>query len=251
MNYFLSFFIVWGFFSPDLGAIDCHKSQLPLSYKQNPHTKVFKLDSNVVGFVGEMTIDVDGSPQAYNPQDTGLDALCSAGCAGHLSPDVIVFVKGKPYIQKSADPFPGYYLASTALTDGRFHDTDFRRYVNAEKIPYISVPPNMLKYVRKGDIVFVHNKKTNKNAFAIVADVGNNLHIGEGSVALADSLGVKILYKKTKHQISGCDAINGTVAYIIFKNTGTGKPLTVEEIAERASAIPQNTIDEYVNCLFK
>jgi len=227
----------------------CTKTKLALSYKKNPNATVFKLDSNVVGFVSEMTIDIDGSPRAYNPQDTGIDALASAGGAGHLSKAVIVFKGNNPYIQKSTDPFPGYFLSQTALTDKRFADTNYRRYVNSDSIPYISLPFNMFTNAKLGDIVFVFNKKTNKSAFAIVADKGDNTHIGEGSMALAAALGIKLAFSKKKHQVIGCDAVDGNIAYVVFKNTGTGKPLTVQEIKHKAEGITEAKAKEYVDCL--
>ena len=40
----------------------------------------YKVDGkNGLAFKGGMTIDADGSPHAYNPQNTGLDALGNAG----------------------------------------------------------------------------------------------------------------------------------------------------------------------------
>ena len=109
----------------------------------------------------------------------------------------------------------------------------------------------MFKNARPGDIAFVFNKKTNKSAFAIIADKGDNTHIGEGSVALANAINVKLIFSRRKHQIIAADASNGTIAYVLFKNTGTGKPLSIEEITAKASSIPQSKIDEYLNCLLR
>jgi len=229
----------------------CTKTKLALSYKKNPNAAVFKLDSNVVGFVSEMTIDIDGSPRAYNPQDTGIDALVSAGGAGHLSKGVIVFKGSNPYIQKSTDPFPGYFLSQTALIDKHFADTNHRRYVNSDSIPYISLPFNMFTNAKLGDIAFVFNKKTNKSSFAIVADKGDNTHIGEGSLALADALGIKLSFSKKKHQVIGCNAVDGTIAYVVFKSSGTGKPLTIQEIKHKADGITEAKAKEYLDCLMK
>ena len=230
---------------------NCHKTQLLLSYPKNPGAKVFRLDSNVVGYVSEMAIDIDGSPQAYNPQDTGLDALASAGGAAHLSRSVIVFTDNKPFIQTATDPFPGYFLSQTSLQDKHFATTDHRRYVNADSIPYIALPFNMFKNAHLGDIAFVKNKKTGKTALAIVADAGDNKHIGEGSVALANELGIQLSFSRRKHQIIGCNAVNGTIAYVVFNNSGTGKPLTLPEIKDKASLITQDKMDEYMNCLLE
>lgn len=250
-TFFLTVMISVAAFNLTNTQAPCTKTKLALSYKKNPNTTVFKLDSNVVGFISEMTIDIDGSPRAYNPQDTGIDALASAGGAGPLSKDVIVFKGGKPFIQRSTDPFPGYFLSQTALTDKHFADTDYRRYVNSDSIPYISLPFNMFANAKLGDVAFVFNKKTNKSAFAIVADKGDNTHIGEGSLALANALGVKLVFSKKKRQVIGCDALDGTIAYVVFKNTGTGKPLTREEIQHKANSITEAKAKEYLDCLMK
>src|SRR5580704_6176725 len=63
-----------------------------------------------------MTIDADGAPNAYHPDNVGLDDLANAGTPGRwegLAKDA----DGEPFIQGPADPFPGYYVSATALSD--------------------------------------------------------------------------------------------------------------------------------------
>jgi len=62
-------------------------------------------DSQDFFFVSGMTIDADGAPNAYNPDDTGLDALANAGAPAHWD-GVITDRSGNPLIQRKSDPFP-------------------------------------------------------------------------------------------------------------------------------------------------
>lgn len=239
------------FFSEDsiVGQTTCEKVDLKLSYPKNPTAKVWKINNAVIGYVSEMTIDVDGSPRAYHPQNIGLDNLSSAGGVGNLSTSVIVFEGNKPYIQKSSDPFPGYYLSQTSLVDATKKATDYRRYVNSEEIPYIAIPPNLIaKGVKKGDLAYVFNQKTNKGSFAIVADTGNNKHIGEGSVKLSENLGIKLIYKKNLKQIIASDSDKGIV-YLIFPNSGNNKPLTLAEIEAKSQQFDKAEIKKMIACL--
>jgi hypothetical protein len=86
-----------------------------------------------------MTIDADGAPNAYNPDDTGLDELANAGTAARWN-GIITDRDGNPLVQKESDPFPGYYISCTSLSDTRKRFTDPTAYVDASKIPYVALP---------------------------------------------------------------------------------------------------------------
>ena len=82
-----------------------------------------------------MTIDADGAPNAYHPDNTGLDDLKNAGAPGYwegLAKDK----DGEPFVQGPDDPFPGYYVSATALADRSKPVNDPTRYVDASKIPF-------------------------------------------------------------------------------------------------------------------
>src|SRR3954447_14645348 len=81
-------------------------------------------------FVSGMTIDADGAPNAYNSGDTGLDALANAGAPTHWD-GVITDRRGNPLIQQKNDPFPGYYISCTSLSDETKRFTDPTGYVDA------------------------------------------------------------------------------------------------------------------------
>ena len=137
-----------------------------------------------------MSIDADGSPHAYNPQDTGLDYLANAGRNGNwwgLATDA----RGNPLIQGAQDPAPGYYVSTTSLTNAGFSNSDPRRYVNSETVAYIAIPPVLQNYgARLGAIALVTNTNNGITSEAIVADIGPANEIGEGSIMLADNLGI-------------------------------------------------------------
>jgi Fungal chitosanase of glycosyl hydrolase group 75 len=229
----------------------CSKEDLGLTYPQNPTAKVWKIHNYIIGYVSEMTIDVDGSPQAYHPQNIGLDNLAYATSKGELSKYVIVYNEERPYIQTALDPFPGYYLSQTSLQDVSKKETDYRRYVNSEEIPFIAIPDNLrANGLQKGDLAYVFNRKTRKGSFAIVADIGSSLHIGEGSVKLAERLGINLSYKKGVKQIIGCDADSGII-YLIFPNSGNQKPMSLYEIESKAQQYNLNEINSLIECLLR
>ena len=90
-------------------------------------------------FTSSLMIDADGAPNAYNPEDTGLDDLSNAGQPGHWD-GIIADEEGNPVVQGPDDPFPGYYISCTALSDWTKERIDPTRYVDASKIPYIALP---------------------------------------------------------------------------------------------------------------
>lgn len=180
-------------------------------------------------FVSRMTIDADGAPNAYNRSDTGLDALANAG-----GPDgwdgIITDRNGNPLIQQQADPFPGYYISCTSLSDKSKRFSDPTGYVDASKIPYIALPPEVADPggARLGDFAVVVNLKNGKYSFAIYADIGS---FGEGSVALAEQLGIS------------SDARQGGqhdgVLYLLFPGSGNGRPRTLDEIRNQGKTLLQ------------
>jgi len=145
-------------------------------------------DRRAFYFVSGMMIDADGAPNAYNPDDTGLDELANAGTPARWN-GIITDQDGEPLIQQESDPSPGYYISCTSLSDDTRKFDDPTGYVNASKIPYIALPKDLADWggTRLGDFAVVINLRNGKSSFAIYADIGR---LGEGSVALADALGI-------------------------------------------------------------
>jgi Fungal chitosanase of glycosyl hydrolase group 75 len=181
-------------------------------------------------FESGMTIDADGAPNAYHPDNSGIDDLKNAGAPGHwegLAKDA----EGEPFIQGPNDPFPGYYVSETALADRSKAVNDPKRYVDASKIPFVVLPGGLARQLgaRVGDFAVVFNERNGKSSYAIFGDVGPYDRIGEGSVSLAENLGIR------------SDARNGGarqgVLYLIFPGSGEGRPRTVEEINDRGQKL--------------
>jgi len=138
---------------------------------------------------GPLAIDADGAPTAYHPTSSrGLDNLENAGRPGDWY-GLACDVTGVPVIQGSHDPAPGYYVSTTALVDRRFVSSSPHRYVDANKVPFLAIPPDLKALgVRLGDVALVEYQ--GRSSPAIVADVGPRGHLGEGSIALARALGI-------------------------------------------------------------
>ena len=171
-------------------------------------------------FSAGMTIDADGAPNAYHPNDTGIDELANAGWPGHWN-GIITDPHGIPLVQQEADPFPGYYISCTSLADKTKQFTDPTRYVDATKIPYVALPEEIAESggARLGDFVLVINLRNGKSSFATYADIGS---LGEGSVALAEKLGIS---PNARH-----GGESDGVLYMFFPGSGNMKPRTIGEI---------------------
>ena len=179
-----------------------------------------------------MTIDADGAPNAYHPDNTGLDDLSNAGSPGNwygLAKDA----DGEPFVQGVNDPFPGYYVSATALADRTKPVNDPTRYVDASKIPFIVLPGAMARQIgaRPGDFAVVFNQRNSKSSYAIFGDVGPPDRIGEGSMALAENLGIR------------SDARNGGarrgILFLVFPGSGNGRPRTIDEINAESEKLLQ------------
>ncbi len=180
--------------------------------------------NNVLQFTSGMTIDADGSPRAYHPvSDSGLDALANAGKKGNWW-GIVTDKKGEPVVQGKDDPAPGFYVSTTSLQNSAKKITDQSRYVNSDSIPFFVLPNNktILALVKTGDIAHVENLRNGKSCYAIFADVGPKDKIGEGSIKLANNLGIN------SNPRSG--GIADSVKYTVYIGSGTGKSRSVAEI---------------------
>jgi hypothetical protein len=181
-------------------------------------------------FQAGMAIDADGAPKAYHPDDTpGLDALANAGKPGRWW-GVVTDDSGAPVVQKETDPAPGFYVSSTSLEDTSKGREDPTRYVDSSSIAYVALPPAAVKDggAALGDFAVVRERKTGKLAYAIFADIGPKNKLGEGSIALAEALGVPSSARK--------GGASGGVDYLVFPGSGDGAKKTAEEIAKEAEA---------------
>lgn len=136
------------------------------------------------------TIDADGGYRTYHPNNTGLDDLRHAKDQNGNFVGVVM-KNGKPVIQSSSDPAPGYYVSSTSYQIDGYDLTDTRRYLDSETVKYIVVPGHFSKI--KGILgckALAFNTKTEKYCFGIVGDYGPKKKIGEVSMACAKAIGL-------------------------------------------------------------
>lgn len=150
-------------------------------------------DDERVSFRAGFTIDADGSPHAYAPPPLrGLDHLANAGHPGNWW-GIATTTAGAPFVQEETDPAPGFYVSTTSYERIAFARRDPRRYVDSETVPFIVVPAPLRKRVRGivlGCDATVEDIETGKIVRAVVADFGPATHLGEGSIALANLLGI-------------------------------------------------------------
>lgn len=196
--------------------------------------------SSAVFFAAGMTIDADGAPNAYNPDNTGLDDISNAGQPGHWD-GVIQDEDGNPVIQGPDDPYPGYYVSCTSLSDRTKPGTDPTRYVDASKIPYIVLPREVAAQsgARLGDFAVVVNLRNGKLSDAIFADIGT---MGEGSIALAQNLGIWADAREGGRR--------GGILYLVFPGSGNRQPRSIEEINTQADSLLQawGGIEKLTSC---
>ena len=143
-----------------------------------------------------MSVDVDGAPTSYGPDDKkALDFELNAHVGAKKSGAIVGYLtkNGKPIIQGENDPAPGFYISTTAYVDiNNPNKTDPRRYVNAAEINYTVLATSAKnKGVKTGDFCVVHAVKKNTTVFAIVGDSGHSSG-AEGSLALLQRLGFKV-----------------------------------------------------------
>jgi hypothetical protein len=186
-----------------------------------------------------MEIDADGAPNAYHPDDIGIDALANAGFPDGGWKSVLVSDpanQSKPFTQ-TMGPFAGFFMSMTTLQDGTREKTDQARYVDAGQVPYIVFPGQVYATTGTGDmgdLAMVRNLKNSKTTAAIVADLGpSHAPLGEVSIRLAENLGgVKV------NPRNGSGIPKGPFLYVLFpKSRGVPLwPVAPHALEERAAA---------------
>lgn len=190
--------------------------------------KVYQ-EGDHIWWTSGLAIDVDGAPNTYHPDGSppGLDRLGNAGHAGDWWGIVTDTGEkdGTPVVQGAGSPYPGFYISQTALVDHGYDRCDSRRYVDATKIPYLSVPPELLHLgVKMGDVGMVYYGQ--QSSAAVCADVGPRGHIGEGSAALA-----RALYINADPKHGGCAT---GVEYHVWVGSTKGWPRAFNDIISQA-----------------
>lgn len=197
--------------------------------------KVYSID-NALCWCAGLAVDADGSPHAYAPTGSGLrglDYLANAGEPGNWY-GLVCVKPNVPVVQGPNDPAPGYYVSATALFDRSKKISDPRRYVDSECVPYISISQLLMKQgAKKGDLAFVYCRATKMSSPALVADIGPRRKLGEGSIALAEALGVNSSPKN--------GGAGSGVVYVVFPNTLSDPAWPRDDVAAAA----QQCLDQW------
>ncbi len=219
-------------------------------------TKLWRVTSSGAYFyaTSRMDIDADGAPNAYHPQDLGIDALGNAGYPRGGWRSVLVVDPrdaAKPYVQTTGE-FAGYFVSKTSLQDKTLAETDPRRYVDARTIPYIVFPGDFYRISGTGDygdLALARNLSNQMQSSAVVADGGPaSAPLGEVSIGLAENLGGSHVNPRT-----GAGQPRGTFVYAVFPHSRRLPPwpATTAQMDQRASDLLAafGGWDKILNCL--
>ena len=124
-------------------------------------------------------------------------------------------------------------MSQTSLFDPRLRRTDPRRYVDSNRIPYIALPKIMLEKMHLGDLAMAIRLADGRRSGAVFADVGPDRIVGEGSIALAEALGVP-----SDPRTGGTHGPYG-VFYVLFPGSGDGLPPPADYMRSRAEELFQ------------
>ena len=190
-------------------------------------------DAEMLIFTSGMAVDADGSPRAYHPDNsTGLDDIHNAGSPGDWS--ALATINGVPVVQGPNDDAPGYYVSMTSLEDDSVKGIVPSRFVDSEQVPYIALPPD-LPGPRLGDLGLVVNVRNGRSSPVIFADHSPENRLGEGSIRLANALGIN---PDPRH-----GGTNGGIVYIVFPNSGEKAPLPTDVIVQRVERLRQKWLE--------
>jgi len=213
-------------------------------------TKIFR-QANNLAYAYETNVaavDADGAPNAYHPDNIGLDTLTNAGYP-HTSwwKEVLVpdpNFPSKAYVQPSGE-FAGYFVSMTSLRNPQGNQLDPSTYVDATRFPYVVMPPGFSTHpnvAKPGDVGFATQLASGMTTTFIVGDTGggSDAKLGEGSIALFVSLG-----GQNPNPRNGSGVPSGKIQYIIFP--GSRKPgadiwpRTNQDIHDQAMALISST----------
>jgi hypothetical protein len=193
-------------------------------------------------------VDADGAPNAYHPDDTGLDALANAGYPNTnwwkevLVPDPD---DGSRAFIQPGGPYKGFFVAMTSLRQDGGNAYDPATYVDATRFPYIVIPSGFehIPHVAKaGDVGFATNLTNGLTTPFIVGDAGGggDAKLGEASIALYTALG-----GHNPNPRNGQGVPAGVVQYIVFLNSrkpvATRWPRTLDDVSGQVQHLLQTT----------
>lgn len=190
--------------------------------------------------ITRMAIDADGAPNAYHPQDKGIDALANAGFPKGNWKAILVENPTKPdepFVQTDGE-FADFFVSRTTLQDRSLPVTDTRRYVDSTRVPYIVFPGEFFKIKGTGefgDVGVAMNFDNRKESPFIVADAGpQSAPLGEVSIRLAENLGGANVNPRT-----GAGMPRGRFTYLMFPRTKSNPawPVSSEQLQKRTQEL--------------
>jgi hypothetical protein len=214
-------------------------------------TRIYRQASNLA-YAYETTfkaVDADGAPNAYHPDDIGLDFLANAGYP-HTNwwKSVLVSDPANPsraYRQPTGE-FEGYFVAMTSLRSPEGKKTESATYVDSRRFPYVVLPTGFGAHfthaAQPGDVGFATHLTSGATTTFIVGDAGggSDAKLGEGSIALFVFLG-----GQEPNPRNGAGVPSGKIQYIVFPNSrrpGSGIwPRTNQDIHDQAMELLSTT----------
>jgi Fungal chitosanase of glycosyl hydrolase group 75 len=171
----------------------------------------------------------DQSPKKFDPEDLKKlierdDRIPAPSTSTFPNVNLAYFESGMSIVADGWPGGPGGYPDWQPQTS--LKQPDSNESLDASKIPYIVLPgprPRLDAYgISLGDFAAVYNKANGKLAFAIFADIGPSRRAGEGSIALANELGID----------SGprSQGAKEGIIYVVFPNSRTKVRITPELI---------------------
>ncbi len=160
--------------------------------------------TEIITFTTKMDVDADGANAqhgnddlhpgqvAYRLDDTGMDRLVDAGYPNGGWQDVLA-VDPKNRSQPYADADGNLVSMTTLCLDTSLPDYNKNKWVDADYVPYIVLPPQIIMAVSKvvlGCYVVVRNTKDGRSCTAVVADIGPDNKIGEASIKTASLVSI-------------------------------------------------------------
>lgn len=159
-------------------------------------------DAGVVRFTADADIDADGANgqrgerAAYRVDNKGSEHLANGGMGIRGGRAVFTTSWGPDIAVTGPDGNPlvtpdGIIVTKTAYRYPGFDDSDPAAWVDSETVPYVVVPPAIVRGVKgvvKGCLAYATYKGVRISA--VVADVGPRTKCGEISIQLARQLGI-------------------------------------------------------------
>jgi hypothetical protein len=224
--------------------------------------------SKAIAFASQMQVNTDGAPDSYHPDDIGITHICNGVSVGRSctwkakclsdfrqakaehfkGPTKICFfamaadTQGVPIIQGNTDPKPGYFVSTTALHQPGENLRTPQAQLDSNIVPFAVIPGTWQRSgnpgPKLGDFGVAYRRSNGKSAFFVIGDTGPKNKLGEGSVALHQTLGNdpfmdRFGVRRARKGIGGRD-----VVYLLFPNSAQfGEHLDAASIERFASPL--------------